>query len=99
MLELLVELIEHSDKNNNDGQPLVVVDIMFKDKNADDDSEYFAGGGDKGKNVLFKVWHNVVYTDLSQDLQHSDAEDSYQSLRIIYHEGNWISEGTLYHSK
>jgi len=55
MLELLVELIEHSDKNNNDGQPLVVVDIMFKDKNADDDSEYFAGGGDKGKNVLFKV--------------------------------------------
>ena len=55
MLELLIELVEHSDEDNYDCKPLIIVDVVFEDEDADDDCEDFTGCGDEGEYMLFEV--------------------------------------------
>jgi hypothetical protein len=99
VLELLIKLIEHSDENNYDSQPLVPVDVMLEDEDADDDCQYFAGGGNKGKYVLLKVRHDVVNTDLPKNLEHPDTQNSHQSLWMFYHKYYRVLKGTFTHRK
>lgn len=95
MLQFLVELIEHPEEDNANGDPLGVVDVVPKDEDAQDHAEDLTSGRHQGKDVLLEIGNDVVDTDLSNHLQSRDSSNVDQGLRIVPNKGKGLSQGTI----
>ena len=95
MDDLFIEFKKHSSEDDGDGQPLKWVHIVVEYKNADDDCQYFPGGGDQGEYVLLEVGNDVIDADLADHLKDSDSYDVPEGTGVVYHEMEAFEEGAL----
>ena len=68
---------------------------MVEYKNADDDCQYFPGGGDQGENVLLEVGNDVIDADLADHLKDSDPYDVPEGTGVVDHEVEAFEEGAF----
>jgi hypothetical protein len=69
MHQLLIELVEHAEKDKSNCDPLSSVCVVIINKNTEYNCQYFTSRADQRKNMLFKICNYVVYTNLTQNLQ------------------------------
>lgn len=96
VFEFLVELVEHAEEDDTDGDPLVRIDVMPEDEDTHNHTQHLPGGCHQRENVLLEVRHDVVDTYLSDHLQTSDPEDVDQRLGVVPDKGQRNGQGTIH---
>lgn len=66
--DLVIEFVGHAEEDDEEGKPLVGVDAVLEDDDADEDGEDLASGRNKRVNVLLEVRDHVIDCHLPRDL-------------------------------
>lgn len=83
MFEFFVELVEHAEEDDPDGDPLDVVDVVPEHEDAHYHAQDFPGRRHQRENVLLEVRNDVVNAHLSHHLQTRNPQNVDQGPRVV----------------
>ena len=84
--DFIVELVGHTQEHDHQGQPLVAVDGVVENEDADQDGEYFASGRHQRVDVLLEIRYHKVHCHLSRHLQTANSNQLGQRTGVPHAE-------------